>query len=161
MISAEHDEDRTRAQADAARDLRIEAARFKLELDERLHRCSTPYIVRLAREKTSHERHESLCTNPVLGAGAAACAELAAVSEQSDRVAGKIDANTQALDALGDELTKFQGEVRGRFAQIFTRFDQLDSRFDGMGLAARFDSVHRQLDEIRALLVETKKKSGR
>lgn len=147
----------------AAHDVRIEAARFKLELDERLHRRSTPYIVHLAQEKTSYEQleehylRENPCPETILSA------DLAAVSDQCARVASKIDANTQALDALGDELTKFQGEVRGRFARISTRFDQLDSRFDGLGtvLGDRFDSVHRQLDEIRALLIEYKKKSAR
>ncbi|AHB79209.1 hypothetical protein [Mycobacteroides abscessus] len=46
----------TDAQADITRDVRIEAARLKLELDKKLHRDPSPLAERLAAEKTSDER---------------------------------------------------------------------------------------------------------
>lgn len=44
------------ARAEIARDVRIEAARLKLELDKKLHRPTSQLAQRLAAEKTSDER---------------------------------------------------------------------------------------------------------
>ncbi|CPS13936.1 hypothetical protein [Mycobacteroides abscessus] len=44
------------ARAEITRDVRIEAARLKLELDKKLHRPTSHLAQRLAAEKTSDER---------------------------------------------------------------------------------------------------------
>ncbi|GLE59027.1 hypothetical protein NJBCHELONAE_43380 [Mycobacteroides chelonae] len=46
----------TDAQTETTRDVRIEAARLKLELDKKLHRPTSELAQRLAAEKTSDER---------------------------------------------------------------------------------------------------------
>lgn len=45
----------TSARSQDAKDLQIEAARFKLELDQRQHRQSDPAIVQIAQQPTSAE----------------------------------------------------------------------------------------------------------
>lgn len=47
------------AEAEVARDVRIEAARLKLELDARLNRSPNPAAEYLAAQQTSDERRAS------------------------------------------------------------------------------------------------------
>ncbi|SKE08555.1 Uncharacterised protein [Mycobacteroides abscessus subsp. abscessus] len=52
------------AQAEITRDVRIEAARLKLELDKKLHRPTSQLAQRLAAEKTSDERRAGADSSP-------------------------------------------------------------------------------------------------
>ena len=72
---------------------------------------------------------------------AAAARHLAATNDRDYAdLALKIDANRQAINALGVQ-------TRERFDQVDTRFDQVDTRFEQMD--TRFERLEAKVDELR------------
>lgn len=54
------------------------------------------------------------------------------LTERADGLDVKIDANRQAINALGEKLAGFQAETRERFDAIDGRFEAIDGRFDAL-----------------------------